>query len=119
MSKGIKEFYRGDTKNYSFDFGDGVDITGWKIYLTLKEKSDDTDAASAMQVFSTAGDNTSDSVLNGKMTLTASSIDTATLIPNTNYHYGFQRLIPGSPPDVKTLLTGVVRVFQDITLTTV
>ena len=123
MPATIKEFYRGDTKNYAFDFGCGVDITGWKIYFTLKEKKGDADSAATVQVFNVAGDNPGDDILDGKMIVTAHAADTASLIPDTTYFYGFQRVAPGYaagvPDDVRTLLTGAVRVLQDITVTTV
>jgi len=122
MATNIKNFYRGDTKAWKFNFGSGSDITGWKIYLTLKENSDDSDELAVMQVFNVAGDTISDDVANGVMYVSASSVDTASLEPDTSYFYGFQRIISGvgsNPPDVKTLLTGRVKILQDITLTVV
>lgn len=115
----IKAFYRGDQKTYKFDFGAGTDITNWKIFLTFKEAIDDSDSSAALQVSNTAGDNVLDDIANGIMYLTLTSTDSANLDPEVNYYYGFQRVIVGtSPIDVKTLLTGRVKILQDITLST-
>jgi len=118
MATSINNFYRGDTKNWKFEFGDGVDIAGWKIYFTMKEDKDDADADAMMQVIATAGGNVLDDVYNGLMYVTVTSSDYTKIEPDTKYFYGFQRVVPGSPVDVKTLLTGTVKVLQDITITT-
>ena len=119
MASTIADFYRGDTKTYAFNFGTGLDITGWKIYLTFKENADDDDSSAIVQVSNTAGDNASDDIANGLMYVTLSSLESAKFEPNIKYYYGFQRIVAGSPPDIKTLLTGKVKVLQDITLATV
>ena len=119
MATKLQDFYRGDTRTYAFDFGVGVNITNWKITFTLKENADDPDNLAVLQVSSVAGDNVLDDVLNGKMYITVSSVDTAKLEVGVTYFYGFQRVIVGSnPPDVKTLHTGKVKILQDITITT-
>jgi len=114
----IKDFYRGDSKVWRFEFGNGVDVTGWKIYLTLKTNKDDDDSDAVLQVSNTAGDNVLDDISNGTIHLTASSVDTAgaKIEPDTKYFYGFQRVIPGSPVNVRTLHTGTVKILQDITI---
>jgi len=117
-TKNIKDFHRGDTKTWKFQFGNGVDITGWKIYFTMKVNKEDDDSEAVLQVIATAGDNVLDDVFNGLMFVTATSADTSTIeVSNNKYWYGYQRVISGSPPDVKTLHTGSVKVLQDITIT--
>jgi len=113
----ISNFYRGDTKKYKFDFGAGTDITGWQIVFTLKKNPEDADESADLQVWANAGSDPQDDVLNGIMYLTLPS-DQTSLLDVGQYHYGFQRVIPGTPPDVKTLLVGKVKVLQDITVKT-
>ena len=117
----INDFYQGDTKSYRFQFGAGVDITGWKMFFTLKTNETDDDVDAVMQVSAVAGDNVLDDIANGLMYVVASSTDTSSvgIIPNTKYHYDFQRVISGTPPDVKTLIAGKVKVMQGITNTVV
>lgn len=119
MATNIKDFFRGDTVKYKFEFGNGIDITGWIIYFTLKLNKEDEDSDAVMQVSNTAGDNILDDIPNGTMYVTATSIETSAteIEPNTKYFYGFQRVIAGSPPDVKTLHVGTVKILQGITTT--
>lgn len=112
--KRLNDIFRGDTKTYKFNFGVGVDITGWTIWFTLKNDRDQGDAYAVLQTFSTAGSNVNDDVLNGIMYLTIPSTLTDEIEPAI-YWYDFQRVIPGSPPDVRTLLTGQVEIIPDIT----
>jgi len=114
--KRLNGIYRGDTKTYKFNFP-GVDITDWTIWLTLKIDELSSDAAAAIQVSSTAGDNVLDDPINGIMYVTIPSDQSGTLEPG-QYFYDFQRVIQGSPPDVRTLLAGQVEIYTDITLAT-
>ena len=115
----IKDIPRGDSRPYKFEFGDGVDITGWKIYFTVKEYEDDDDSDSVFQVISTAGDDTNDDIANGRMTLWMESDVSALLEPNQKYWYGFQRvlIVTGKPPRVTTLTNGNFTALRDITQT--
>ena len=117
MSNHLENFYRGDTLTLTLTFtdkitGDPVDITGWDVWLTLKNELSDLDAAAAMQVTLTvpAGPD----AVNGIATFIATSEDTA--IPVATYKYDFQRVIPGSPPDVVTIVAGKVKCKQDVSL---
>lgn len=118
MATNIRDITRGDTVSWKFEFGNGVDITGWKIYFTMKENKDDDDSSAVLQVINTAGDNVCDDVFNGVMYVTVESTDYDDVEPDTKYFYGFQRVIAGSPVNVKTLHTGTVKILQDITITT-
>jgi hypothetical protein len=113
----IDDFYRGDTRVYKFVFtdsaGSAIDITGWHIWFTLKTDKTAADTAAALQVDHTVGDNVSDDAVAGTVYVTATSDDTAITVGT--YYYDFQRVIPGTPPDVKTILAGKVKVLQDVT----
>jgi hypothetical protein len=115
----IKDIFKGDTKRYKFTFDDGavppvpVDITGWEIWFTLKVKDTDADAAAVIQVKTTAGDDINDDVANGRMYLTLTSVDTDVAV--ASYVYDFQRVVPGTPPSVRTLDKDKVKVVQDVT----
>lgn len=113
MAHKIDNFYRGDTKVYKFTFT-GQDITGWSIWFTLKGSEGDLDEAAVLQVSSTAGDDVSDDPVNGLMFLTLGS-DVTDLVEPGEYVYDFQRVISGSPPDVRTLLSGSISILVDIT----
>ena len=116
MSTHLENFYRGDTLTLTLTFtdkvtGDPIDITGWDIWLTLKDDKADLDAAAAMQVKVSvpAGPNAT----NGVATFVATSDNTD--IPIGTYQYDFQRVVAGSPPDVVTIVVGKVKCLQDIT----
>ena len=113
----IQNFYRGDTCIYMLSFGTGVDVTGWSVYFTAKLNNTDTDEDAVIQVSTTAGDNDLDDLANGLIYLTLSSIDTSniSIVPDTKYFYDFQRVIPSTPPIVKTLTSGKVKIMQDTT----
>jgi len=78
------EFYKGTTEGYELLFyEDGllVDITGWKVYFTVKEKMNDSDAnAKIAKTISSHED-----ALNGKTLIELSKTDTN--ITKGNYYY--------------------------------
>lgn len=112
----IANFYRGDTKVYKFTFT-GQDITGWDIWFTMKNDESDADDDAVLQVKTTAGSNVIDDPVNGIMYVTLTSAQTDLLNPN-NYFYDFQRVISSaSPPDVRTLLSGRLKILTDISRT--
>lgn len=121
----IADIKKGDTKRYKFTFTQNtgteeapiwtpVDIATWMIFFTLKTNADDTDAVAAAQVKYTAGDDALDDPVNGTMYVVLPSDVSNTITPG-KYHYDFQRVIPGVPPDVRTLDQDVVEVLQDVT----
>jgi len=109
----ISDFYRGDTKIYKFTFT-GIDITGWDVWFTLKMTQNDIDDNASLQVKATAGDDPNDDPINGIMFLTVPS-DVTNLVEPGIYFYDFQRVIDGTPPDVRTLLAGKIKILSDIT----
>ena len=114
----IADFKRGDTKTYKFLFTKNnapLDITGWDVWCTFKtDPETQPDNEAVLQVQATAGGHIADDPVNGVMYLTLTSIDTA--IDVGQYFYDFQRVIPGSPPNVVTLDSGQVTIEQDVTL---
>jgi hypothetical protein len=112
----IRDFYRGDTKRYKFTFsknGSPVNLTGYEIWFTVKANLDDLDSAAILQVKATAGGDPGDDVANGIMYVTADSTDTE--VEPGSYQYDFQRVIPGAPPDVRTLDKDKVKILPDVT----
>lgn len=90
-----------------------IDITDWIIILTFKTEDTDVDPG-LLQITTTAGDDPLDDAVNGIMYVVLPSDDSANL-PVGTIHYGFKRIIPGTPPDVLTLDKDKVKIFQNIT----
>lgn len=114
----IADLYQGNTKVYRFYFADAnntpIDITGWIILFTAKAFEADADVDAIIQVSTTAGDDPTDDPVNGLMYVTISSTD-SNVTPQTLY-YDFKRVIPGSPPDVKTLDKDTFSILKTVTI---
>lgn len=114
----IKDIPRGSTKRWKFTFTDllgvVINITGWKLYFTVKASINDLDVAALIQVNTTAGDDGDDDVLNGVMHLKVTSAETDVL--EDLYHYDFTRVIPGGTPDVKVLEVDTVSITKRATI---
>lgn len=112
---------RGDTQRVKLVFKQAdnspIDITGWRFGMTLKAVSTDLDAAAAVQVFTTVGDDDEDVAVNGLVFIQLESDDMEAVVGGKPYSYDIQRAIPrvGKPPLVKTLFAGRVAVAEDIT----
>ncbi len=82
------EFFRRSTPSYEAVFTKDdvpIDITGWKIYLTIKESQEDTDAnAKLNKSISTHTDAT-----NGKSLITLTSTETDIVVGNYYYSFDF------------------------------
>ncbi len=109
----INSFPRGNTRRYKFNFGAGLDITGWKITLTFKENETDADPGLG-QISTTAGDDALDEVMNGIMYVFLDQATSEALILG-KIHYEFTRFIPGPPLEKTTLDKGAVKITQEIT----
>ena len=114
----LSPFYRGDTKVFTLSFKDGagnpIDITGHELWFTMKKAVDDTDANAVLQkqiVFPAGTDSE-----NGTGALTLNSDETGAIEPGV-YLYDVQKVIPGSPPVVATLMSGKINILPDITRT--
>jgi hypothetical protein len=109
----IKGFVKGNTRRYKFQFGTGVNITGWKIYLTFKASPDDADPGLA-QISTTAGDDVLDDTANGLMYVFLDQPSSESLDVGKIY-YEFTRIIPGPPLEKTTLDKGTVKIEAEYT----
>lgn len=101
MAKELKDFRQGDTKVIKVDYGVGFDITGYIFWFTLRT---DFDAVTpTAQVQTTAGSHALDDVANGIAYIELPS-DVSLATPTGKYVWDIQRVIPGTPPNVLTLL---------------
>jgi len=106
-TNGLTSFHSGETNVYKFIFN-GIDITGWKIHLILKDDLDEN-VDPVMSVFSEAGWNELDDPVNGLMYLTVNSEDSN--IPPASYHYQFIREIGNETPrNLRLLFQNKVKV---------
>ena len=112
----LAPFYRGDTKVFNLSFKDNagtpINISGHKLWFTMKINVTDADANAVFQKEITFPENTDSE--NGVGALTLGSDETGTIEPGT-YFFDIQKVIPGTPPIVATLLSGRVAVLSDIT----
>jgi len=114
----LQNFRRGDTYKLKLNFP-GRDITGWLFTFTMKSALEDT--IPALQITRTAGDGSNDDPANGIVYLEVDSLTSAALNPG-NYFYDIQRVIPGNPPDVRTILppitapTEKIKVIPDVSV---
>ncbi len=111
----LNDFYRGDTREYTLTFvdgaGDAINITGWTIFFTLKEKeSDADDDAKIKKDITSHSDPTAGET---KFTLEASETDD---LEGRNYYYDIQA--KKTNDDIITVTKGRVRVLIDVTIRT-
>lgn len=119
MAESLSPLYRGDTRTLKVSItdeasGEAIDISGHSLWFTLKNDPADLDAAAVLQVSAVMPNDANSAA--GIGFLTMSSTDTDGLTPG-RYYYDLQWVQPGSPPVVKTIEAGKVRVLADITLT--
>jgi len=102
---------RGDTKVYNLHFlyanGTDVDITGWKLYFTIKLRVDDTDDQAILKKDIT----THIDPTHGKTTIVLSSTETALL--RGNYFYDIQ--MKKVDNTIQTFMLDGLEVVADIT----
>lgn len=104
MALYLKDFRQGDTVTIKIDYGTGVNISGFKFWLTLKTNFTDEDVSAALQHSTTAGDTASDDVANGIAYLIIPASLTKNVTPN-KYYYDLQALAPSG--DIKTIIPPV------------
>lgn len=113
MYKDLKSIYRGDDRTIPLHIiyvatGNDVDITGWKVYFTVKENKDDADEnAKIKKDIIEHTDPT-----HGKTEIVLTNEDTDKLNPTTNY-YDVQVKKPDGK--IKTYVSGEIDVLEDIT----
>lgn len=101
MGTYVSDFRQGDTKIIKVDFGNGVNITGWVFWFTLRKEFGDKNFVA--QVTYNAGDNSMDDIFNGLAHITLDSDTSATIEPG-KYYYDVQVSKGGTPPNIKTIL---------------
>jgi hypothetical protein len=83
----LEPIVSGDTRDFDFNFtdsGGSVDITGWEVWITIKDSITVPDSEAAIQKSTT----THDSPLEGITTLTLNASETK--IESGNYYYDIQ-----------------------------
>lgn len=109
MATYIDDLIKGDTKVFQLDFGAGVDVTGWIVYLIIK---DDLEGLNLVQISTTAGDDSDDDIANGLIHLTVGSGDLDNLEAGTSYYYAIKVNKGGSPNVIETIVPPVTD-FKD------
>lgn len=98
MAKYITNFRAGDTKKLKVSYA--TDITTYQFRFTLV---DDFGNTPVLQVTTTAGDDAADIPDEGLCYITIESTDTNN-IPAGKYYYYLERIIPGTPDDIYTVM---------------
>lgn len=108
--------FRGDTRTFNLTFAleDGTEenITGQELWITIKREFTDSDDLSVIQekvVFQAGSQSEA-----GEGAITLGSDKTSALDPGP-YLYDLQKVAPGVPPVVTTLVCGQLIVLPDIT----
>lgn len=109
----LSDFYRGDSLEFEMNFKDKngvpINITGAKIYFTLKEQPTDPDDKAKIQIMQS----THSDPVNGYTIFEVPASYTKNLKPLQSYYYDFQIVFANGK--VKTITSGKVKVLQDIT----
>lgn len=106
----LEPIVSGDTRSFDFDFSNSngaTDITGWKVWITIKESITVSDSNAAIQKSTT----THDSPLEGITTLTLDASETK--IETGNYYYDMQ--VETDTGQVYTIAKGTIYVEYGVT----
>jgi len=108
----MRPIYRGDDKTYTLEFlkddGSPIDITGWKIYFTMKQHLNMSDDRAGVKVDVT----THDDPVNGKTSIYLSKEDTTDLLLCV---YFFDIQVKKVGGDILTVMAGKIKVLGDVT----
>ena len=108
----LQPLYRGDGREYNLVFtdsnGGAIDISGWKVYFTMKKdyKDDDTKAVIKKDI-------TTHSLEKGKTTIILLPADTKDIKPD-NYCYDIQ-VKRGTEDSILTVISGMINIKADVT----
>lgn len=97
MALYLEDFFQGDTYRVKVEYPIGTDLTGYVHYLTLKR--DAGDAEPAMQIMSTFGDHTGDSLGSGSIRPVAyieATADDTDLVASGKYLYAVKAKAPNA-----------------------
>ena len=117
MATELKNFRKGDSFILIWNFGTGVDITGWKLTFSLRDTFTSDIVCSVTR---TAGDYPLDEVNNGIFYFYFDPETSKTLVPKT-YKWDIQLVIPGTHKQVLTLLPSeeyyneTIKIIPDVT----
>ena len=108
----MNPIYRGDNNSYTLSFKDStnspIDITGWKIYFTMKQRLDQLDSEACLRTDVT----THDDEINGLSSIHLSNGQTDLLIPGI-YFYDIQ--VKKADHTILTIVSGQIEVKADVT----
>lgn len=108
----LSPLYRGDSREYSLSFTDSqgvkIDITGWKVYFTLKKNEVDGDSNASVKKDVTEHEAPTE----GKTKIVLASADTDNLEPG-EYHYDIQ--VKTANGSIMTVAKGRMAIKVDIT----
>jgi len=108
----LQPLYRGDSREYNLTFtdsnGGAIDISGWKVYFTMKKdyKDDDTKAVIKKDITVPGGS------VSGKTGFILSPTDTENIKPD-NYYYDIQ--VKRGVESILTVVSGVINIKADVT----
>ncbi|MBF0186273.1 MAG: hypothetical protein HQM06_18050 [Magnetococcales bacterium] len=105
----------GDTTTYKLTLksaGAPVDLSRQVLIMTIKVQAEDEDEQALVRKRVTVADDAN--ARSGVGYIVLQSTDTNTLSPG-NYVYDIKKVIPGSPPDVATVLWGTISISRSVT----
>lgn len=108
----LSPLFRGDSREYALSFTDKdsavIDITGWKVYFTLKKNQLKDDDSAVIKKDITVHE----APLEGKTKIVLAPLDTDNLKPG-DYVYDIQIKKPSG--DVITVAKGSMKIEADVT----
>lgn len=111
MSQSLSGLYRGDTLTLSLSFkdsaGDPLDITGWKLYLTIKKNITDTDDDAVVSM----EEDTHSDPTGGITSFKVPAADTHDLLGR--HYYDIQVKRPNG--DISTIVNSTMIFLEDVT----
>jgi len=111
--KDLSAIYRGDDRTIHLHVvnaitGDDINITGWKVYFTIKENKDDSDEDAKIRKDITTHTHPTE----GKTDILLTHEDTYILTPGTNFYDIQIKKVDGT---IQTFVSGEIDVLEDIT----
>ena len=106
----LPDIFRGDDRNYNLIFVDSnsaaIDITGWTIFITVKEKISDVDADASIAITAT--------ITNASGGL-ASFTFTASHLGDLAGYYYYDIQVKRANTKIFTVTAGKIKIKRDIT----
>ena len=111
------EVFQGDSEDYVLTIkenGVAIDITGYVFVMSVKDNATDTDATAKIRKRVTSHSDPT----NGETTISLSSSDTNITISGSTQKYVYDIVMVDTSSKEKTLLSGVFKVKERITIST-